>query len=159
MIRFVSAVWAFHLSWCAAMQRHNNSFHCRYISFFAYRAFVVSRIVLNSYSYKASGENYRSSKCIFKLKTSRLSSYLIHWNIFDASLGMSMATHGASAIPISQLIIWVCSASANLSVTLYGVLLLLHLYGSLTSLLGCPTILFKLLRPYGWLWCPFLFPC
>ena len=32
------------------MQRHNNSFHCRYISFFAYRAFVVSRIVLNSYS-------------------------------------------------------------------------------------------------------------
>ena len=41
--------------------------------------------------------------------------------------------------------------SANLSVTLYGALLPLHLYGFPTFLLGCPTILFKLLRPYGWL--------
>ena len=48
--------------------------------------------------------------------------------------------------------------SANLSVTLYGVLLPLHLYGFPTFLLGCPTILFKLLQPCGWLWCPFLSP-
>lgn len=41
--------------------------------------------------------------------------------------------------------------SANLSVTLYGVLLPLHLYGFPTFLLGCPTILFKLLQPCGWL--------
>ncbi len=45
----------------------------------------------------------------------------------------------------------VCSASASLSVTLYGVLLPLHLYGFPTFLLGCPTILFKLLQPCGWL--------
>ena len=43
------------------------------------------------------------------------------------------------------------SASANLSVTLYSVLLPLHLYGFPTFLLGCPTILFKLLQPCGWL--------
>lgn len=41
--------------------------------------------------------------------------------------------------------------SANLSVTLYGALLPLHLYGFPTFLLGCPTILFKLLQPCGWL--------
>ena len=45
----------------------------------------------------------------------------------------------------------VFSASANLSVTLYGALLPLHLYGFPTFLLGCPTILFKLLQPCGWL--------
>ena len=43
------------------------------------------------------------------------------------------------------------SASANLSATLYGALLPLHLYGFPTFLLGCPTILFKLLQPCGWL--------
>ena len=53
--------------------------------------------------------------------------------------------------PYSQLIIWVYSASANLSVTLYGALLPLHLYGFPTFLLCCPTILFKLLQPCGWL--------
>ena len=63
MIRFVSTVWAFHLSRCATMQRHNNSFHCRNISLFAYRAFVVSGIVLNFYTCKGSDENHRSSKC------------------------------------------------------------------------------------------------
>ena len=31
--------------------------------------------------------------CIFKPKTSRLSSYLIHWNISDASLGTEEIAH------------------------------------------------------------------
>ena len=31
--------------------------------------------------------------CIFKPKTSRLSSYLIHWNISDASLGVEELGH------------------------------------------------------------------
>ena len=31
--------------------------------------------------------------CIFKPKTSRLSSYLIHWNISDASLGTEELAH------------------------------------------------------------------
>lgn len=42
---------------------------------------------------KGSKSDIRRFLCIFKPKTSRLSSYLIHWNISDASLGTEELGH------------------------------------------------------------------